>query len=102
VQRYFRAVLKEGQPIVCALTIEMVGAFNMSTAAEQWKPFTSRQRVATHRPGFLWDAQVSMVPGLVVRVVDSYIAGVGLLHTATLGNYRLAVRQIRRNLKSGR
>ena len=42
VQRYFRAVLKEGQPIVSALTIEMVGTFNMSTTAEQWKPFTSR------------------------------------------------------------
>ena len=61
VQRYFRAVLKEGQPIITALTIEMVGTFNMSTTAERWKPFTSRQRVVTHRPGFLWDAQVSMV-----------------------------------------
>jgi hypothetical protein len=85
VQRYFRAVLKEGQPIVSALTIEMVGTFNMSTTAEHWKPFTSRQRVATHRAGFLWDAQVSMVPGLVVRVADSYIAGSGLLHAAILG-----------------
>jgi len=85
VQRYFRAVLKEGQPIVSALTIEMVGTFNISTTAEHWKPFTSRQRVATHRPGFLWDAQVSMVPGLVVRVVDSYIAGSGLLHAAIFG-----------------
>ena len=85
VQRYFGAVLKEGQPIVTALTIEMVGTINMSTTAEQWKPFSSRQRVATHRPGFLWDARVSMVPGLVVRVVDSYIAGVGLLHAAILG-----------------
>jgi hypothetical protein len=85
VQRYFRAVLKEGQPIISALTIEMVGTFNMSTTAEHWKPFTSRQRVATHRPGFLWDARISMVPGLVARVVDSYIAGVGLLHAAILG-----------------
>ena len=85
VQRYFRAVLKEGQPTISALTIDMVGTFNMSTAAEHWKPFTSQQRVATHRPGFLWDAQVSMLPGLVVRVVDSYIAGSGLLHAAILG-----------------
>jgi hypothetical protein len=85
VKRYFRAVLKEGQPIISALTIDMVGTFNMSAAAEHWKPFNSRQRVATHRPGFLWDAQVSMVPGLVVRVVDSYIAGSGLLHAALLG-----------------
>jgi hypothetical protein len=52
---------------------------------EQWKPFTSPQRVVTHRPGFLWEAKVSMLPGLVVRVLDSYIAGSGLLHAAILG-----------------
>jgi hypothetical protein len=85
VQRYFRLVLKEGQPIVSAVTIDMAGTFNMSAIAEHWKPFTSRQRVVTRRPGFLWDAQVSALPGLVVRVVDSYIAGSGLLHAAILG-----------------
>ncbi len=52
---------------------------------EQWKPFTSRQRIVTRRPDFLWDAQMSMLPGLTARVVDSYIAGEGLLHAAILG-----------------
>jgi hypothetical protein len=79
VQRYFRAALKDGQSIVTALSIDMVGTFNMSATAEQWKPFTSQQRVVTCRPGFLWDARISMVPGLTVRVVDSYVAGEGLL-----------------------
>ena len=82
VQRYFRAVLKDGQPIITAVTIDMAGTFNMSAAAEQWKPFTSRQRVVTRRPGFLWDAKIAMLPGLPVRVVDSYIAGNGLLRAA--------------------
>ena len=90
VQCYFRAVLREGQPIISAVTIEMMGTFNMSAAAEHWMPFTSRQRVATHRPGFLWVAQVSMLPGLVVRVIDSYIGGVGLLHAALLGVFTMA------------
>jgi hypothetical protein len=85
VQRYFRAVLKEGQPMVAAVTIEMAGTFNMSATTEQWKPCTSQQRVVAHRPGFLWEAKVSMLPGLVVRVLDSYIAGSGLLHAAILG-----------------
>jgi len=57
---------------------------------EQWKPFTSRQRIVTRRPGFLWDAQVSMLPGVTVRVVDSYIAGEGLLHAAILGLFTVA------------
>jgi hypothetical protein len=90
VQRYFRVVLKESQPIIAAATIELSGTFNMSTTNEQWKPFISQQRVVTHRPGFLWDAQILMLPGLNVRVVDSYIAGKGLLHAAILGLFTMA------------
>ena len=90
VQRYFNAVLKAGQPIVSTLTIDMVGTFNMSTTTERWLPFTSRQRVVTCRPGFLWDARISMVPGVAARVVDSSIAGVGLLRAALLGLFTVA------------
>ena len=90
VQRYFRAVLKDGQPIITAATVELAGTFNLSATGEQWKPFTSQQRIVTRRPGFLWDAQVSMLPGVTVRVVDSYIAGEGLLHAAILGLFTVA------------
>jgi len=90
VQRYFRAVLKDGQPIIAAVTVELVGTFNLSATGEQWKPFISRQRVVTRRPGFLWDAQVAMLPGVPVRVVDGYIAGEGLLHAAVLGLFTVA------------
>jgi len=90
VRRYFRAVLKEGQPIIAAATLELAGTINLSATEERWKPFTSRQRVVTRRPGFLWDAHVSMLPGVAVRVVDSYIAGEGLLRAAVLGLFTVA------------
>ena len=90
VQRYFRAVLKNGQAIVSAVTIEMVGTINMSATAEQRKPFTSKQRVVTRRAGFMWDAQISMLPGIKVHVVDSYIAGKGLVQAAMLGLFTVA------------
>jgi hypothetical protein len=90
VQRYFRAVLKDGQPVVSAVTLEMTGTINMSATAEQWKPFSSKQRVVTRRPGFMWDAQISMLPGMNVRVVDSYIAGKGLVRAAMLGLFTVA------------
>ncbi|HOU49640.1 MAG: hypothetical protein KBG22_03710 [Smithella sp.] len=85
VQRYFRAVLKDGQPIVAAVTVEHTGTFNMGEAADQWKPFTSTQRVITRRPGFDWEGRVAMMPGLPVRVHDAYAAGEGILHAAVLG-----------------
>ena len=94
VQRYFRAVLTDGQPIVCAVTIEMAGSINMSATAEQWKPFTSTQRVVTavagSGSGFMWDARISMLPGMKVHVLDGYMAGKGLLRAAMLGLFTVA------------
>ena len=85
VQRYFRAALTDGQAVVTAVSIRHAGTFNMSATAEQWKPFTSQQRVITRRPGFHWDARVMMLPGVPVHVHDGYIAGAGMLHGAVLG-----------------
>ncbi len=98
VQRYFRAVLKDGQPIIAAATIDMAGTINMSATAEQWKPFTSTQRAVNSvagqqprlRPGFLWNATVTMFPGMPARVEDSYIAGQGQLIAKLLGLFTVA------------
>lgn len=90
VQRFFRAALTPDQAIASAATIQMTGTFNMSPTGEQWKAFTSRQRVTTRRPGFLWDARISMLPGLTVRVVDSYIVGIGLLRATIQGLFTMA------------
>jgi hypothetical protein len=89
-QRYFRAVLNYGQPVIAAATVAMTGTMNMSATADQWKPFTSRQRVVTRRPGFLWDAQVDMFPGMPAHVEDSYMAGQGRLLARMLGLFTVA------------
>ena len=85
VQRFFRAALQDGQAMVTAASVTHVGTFNMSATAEQWKPFTSRQRVTTRRPGFDWDARIMMLPGLAAHVHDAYIAGDGMLRGALFG-----------------
>jgi hypothetical protein len=89
VQRYFRSVLTDGQPMVAAVTVEHHGSFNMGESADHWKPFTSRQRVLTRRPGFVWDGKVAMLPGLNVHVHDAYVAAEGILHPAILGLFTL-------------
>ncbi len=85
VQRYFRTVLKNGQPLVVGAHVEHEGTFNMSEAGEQWKPFTSSQYVVTARPGFLWDARIRMAPGMTALVHDAYIEGEGLLAAKLFG-----------------
>lgn len=85
VQLYFRKALKDGQPIIAAVSLEQVGTFNMSETAEQWKLFKAKQRVITQRPGFDWDARIMIFPGVPAHIHDAYIAGHGMLRGAVWG-----------------
>ena len=82
LQRYFRMALQDDQLIIAALSASHIGAFNMGETAEQWKPFTAKQRIITRRPGFVWDARIIMLAGAPVHVHDASIAGSGLLRGA--------------------
>jgi hypothetical protein len=91
VQRYFRAAMPPGQPIVAAVRMAHAGTFNMSeTQQQKWSAFTSTQRVVTRRPGFDWDGRITLLPGIAVRVHDAYVAGEGILHASLLGLITLA------------
>jgi hypothetical protein len=90
VQRFFQAVLKDGQPIVTAANLSQQGIFNMSETAAKWSPFTATQVVTTQRPGFDWDARIQMAPGVSAFVHDAYMLGGGSLHASLLGLFTVA------------
>lgn len=85
VQRYFRTVLADGQPMIAAVDLRHSGTFNMGETDDQWRTFSSDQRVTTEPPGFDWHARIAMAPVLDVRVHDAYIAGEGILHASLFG-----------------
>jgi hypothetical protein len=91
VQRYFRAVLRDGQPIVTGATVRHTGTFNVTAFSSRpmWFPFTSEQNVETRRPGFVWNARMELLPGIAIHVHDAYVAGIGTLHPAVLGLFSL-------------
>jgi hypothetical protein len=89
VQRYFRAVLTDDQRIITGAMMTQAGMFNMSATADQWKPFTATQTVATRRAGFVWNATITLFPGVPVRVLDAYVAGQGTLRPSILGLYSM-------------
>lgn len=90
VRRYLSQVLNPNQPLVRKLYLEQSGTFNRSsTPPEIWDPFTAKQLVVTKRPGFVWDASILMLPGVSVRVVDAYVAGVGTLQPSVIGLFDL-------------
>jgi hypothetical protein len=101
VQRYLRAALTDGQPIIAAASIEHSGTFNMGTDADRWRPFTSTQRVITRPPGFDWNGRIAMFPGMPATVHDAYIAGEGLLQAALLGLISVADMRGSRDLAEG-
>ena len=76
VQRYFRAVLGDNTTQIRSARIEHAGDFLLKPP-NNWRPFRSIQHAVTDRPGFVWDARISMAPGVAVRVRDALVDGRG-------------------------
>lgn len=89
MQRYFRAALQDGAPIVGVAEVADVGSFNLAERADNWKPFSSRQRVVTQGPDFVWDGRIDVLYVFSVRVHDAYIAEEGILHLDVSGLFSL-------------
>ncbi len=103
VRAYFRAALKDGRAIVTAVRVRHYGMIDIGGTTERWRPFSSsKQRVIVQRPGFDWDARVRMIPGLVVRVHDAYVAGEGMLHAALVGLFTVADLRETRDITEGK
>lgn len=85
VRRYFRAVIRDGQPIVRGVRLSQDGQFRLNNVEDAWRSFRATQEVTTRPPGFYWDARIRMFPGASVFVHDAYVAGEGMLNAEALG-----------------
>ena len=85
VQRYFRAVLQEGQAMVSGVRLSQHGTFRQNEHKDIWQPLRASQFVTTHPPGFDWNARIRMAPGVDVFVRDAYALGAGSLRASVLG-----------------
>ncbi|WP_458188131.1 DUF6920 family protein [Haladaptatus sp. NG-WS-4] len=90
VQRYFQTVLEEGQPYVRAVRLHQRGEFRLGGATGAWKPLEATQHFTVDPPGFVWDAEIEMMPFVPTRVVDAYKAGSGSLHAKLLSTIPVA------------
>lgn len=84
VARYFRRVLKDGQPVVRSARILQQGLFRLSETEERWVPFQAQQQFTARPPGMVWDARMHMAPLVDVRVRDAYLAGQGRMQARLL------------------
>jgi hypothetical protein len=87
VARYFGHVLRTGQRIVRAVDLEQRAVFVTDPTTRAWRPLVARQHFTTSKPGFVWDARISMAPLTRVYVRDSYVDGIGGMRASLLGVY---------------
>lgn len=85
VREYLSQVLGAAPRAVESVRISHSGTFNMGTDEPQWRPFSSTQDVAVTGPGFLWNARITMAPGLPARVHDAYVNGRAVLTAKLFG-----------------
>ncbi len=90
VARYFRAVLREGQPSPRRWRLTQEGEFLIDAERRRWGPFTATQHVVAEPPGFVWDARIHMAPGLAANVRDGFVNGTGTMRASLGGVLQLA------------
>jgi hypothetical protein len=84
--RYFRRVLRDGQPLVRSTIVGTDAEFFINGA---WRPLRATQHFTAAPPQFAWDARIEMMPLVDVRVRDSYIRQQGGMRASLLGLYTL-------------
>jgi len=90
VQRFFKAVLQDGQAIIAKVELSQHGQFHMNETEVKWHKFTATQLVTTQSLGFDWDAKIQMIPFINVFVHDTYLRGEGNLQASILGLFTVA------------
>ncbi len=89
VAAYFRAVLREGQPMLRGGRLTQEGDFLVQPEKNGWGPFKATHHFLVGPPGFVWDAKILMGHGLSVQVRDAFVDGQGSMNAGLLGVIRL-------------
>ena len=87
VARYFRAVLRDGQPIIRHAWLTQHGEFLVRADPPVWRPFSATEAMAVG--GFVWDARIRVFPGVAIHVCDSFSAGAGAIRASAMGVFPL-------------
>ena len=85
VARYLGTVLGSDPKQIASVRVRWTGEFAQHPGADEWKPFRAEQVFHTRPPGFVWNARISLAPGLDVLVRDAFVDGGGSMRGAIHG-----------------
>lgn len=83
VQRYFKYVLKDGQPYISFIRLTHKGLFK-TNPKKKYINITGEQYFSVQQPQFIWKGTTAMF-----TAIDSYIAGKGSLKVLLLDNFNV-------------
>lgn len=83
VVRYFQFALTPDQPLARHARVHQRGEF--ATKPGEWRRMRATQTFWVKPPGFVWDAAITMGPGVDVRVRDGYFGGSATMKAAIGG-----------------
>lgn len=98
VARYFRRVLRDGQPMIRSVIATQEAEFFINGA---WRPLKATQHFSATPPGLVWDATITMAPLLQAYVRDGYVGGQGSMQATIYGLWPLVDQAGTPELNSG-
>jgi len=85
VRAYFENTLQEGRPYIDSVRLKQDGKLRLGDASSSWRPFTATQHVTVDPPGFFWDASITLVPFVSLRIRDLFRDGDGSAEVSLFG-----------------
>ena len=98
VARYFRRVLRDGQPVIRSVIATQEAEFFVNGA---WRPLKATQHFSATPPGLVWDGTIRMAPLLPAYVRDAYVDGRGSMQATIYGLFSLVDQTGTPELNSG-
>jgi hypothetical protein len=98
VVRYFRYAGVRPEQVARAVRLEERGTFLLG---KRWRPFHAEQVMDPEGPAFHWKASIGVLPGVRIRVDDSYLDGVGRIEARLAGLWSLVRRSDAQCLATG-
>jgi hypothetical protein len=89
VKKYFYLVLTNGSPIIKRALVMQSGGFRAKPEIEEWSNMEAQQLFSTRPRAFIWNARITMIPGVSIDVGDSYVNGTGEMRGKLLSVFPL-------------
>jgi hypothetical protein len=89
VARYLRAVIPAGSRPVTEARFRWEGELLASPGGKKWRAFEAEQLCRVAPAGFVWNAAMSVLPGVGIFARDSFAGGEGSLEVTVMGIHSL-------------